>query len=38
MILITGGTGTSGVPIVQALLDRGISRVSTFRKQSELAA
>jgi uncharacterized protein YbjT (DUF2867 family) len=23
MILITGGTGTSGVPIVQALLDRG---------------
>src|SRR5690349_4074750 len=37
MILITGGTGTSGQPIVQALLDRG-ERVRALSRDPEKAA
>src|SRR5438876_2323571 len=37
MILITGGTGTSGVPIVEALLERA-ARVRVLARDPEKAA
>src|SRR4051794_33120320 len=37
MILITGGTGVSGVPIVQAVLDRG-ERVRVLARDPQKAA